>query len=102
MDEIIICAAIHYDDNNHHLHQPRNITTGIVICGLRHHNCFAILAEINGVDWMEGYSKSDNKITQGFLTSEDRFVGRQEAAEIAFRVGQTTKQEDTLYSEDLY
>jgi hypothetical protein len=38
---------------------------------------------------------------QGFLTDTGEFVGRKEAAEIAFNSGQIKEKKDQLYSEDL-
>jgi hypothetical protein len=93
--EIILCAAIHFDDGINHVHQPFNIETGFVICGRRHHNCFATLSAL----------KVDKAILknhkQGFITNTNRFVDREEAAVIAFKAGQST-QTTTLFSEDLY
>lgn len=40
--------------------------------------------------------------TEGFLTNTDRFVERKEAAEIAFKAGQTRSKLNFLYSEDIY
>jgi hypothetical protein len=40
--------------------------------------------------------------TQGFLTSDGRFVTRQEAAKIAALAGQTADRFEALYSEDLW
>jgi hypothetical protein len=45
--EWILCAAILVEDGEEHLHQPRNIKTGFVICGRRHHNCYRILELTN-------------------------------------------------------
>lgn len=92
--EYIICAALWYKDNKIYIHQPKNIETGLVICGLRHHNCSVILIAI--------IHKLQFKVIQGFLTSEDRFVNRQEAGEIAFKAGQIDNKTDCLFSEDLY
>ncbi len=39
---------------------------------------------------------------QGFLTSEGRYVGRREAAHIAYFARQIGTQVDELYSEDLF
>jgi hypothetical protein len=39
---------------------------------------------------------------QGFVTNSNRFVGREEAAQIAFDSGQIKQHTITLYSEDLY
>jgi len=98
--ERIVCAAIWYEDDiRKYNHQPVNIIRGYVICGLRHHNCLmtrAILCKSveRGVNIV--------KTTQGFLTSKNRFVDRQEAAQIAFHAGQIKDKKECLYSEDLY
>lgn len=93
--EYILCAAIHYDGEFNFVHQPKNISTGYVMCGRRHHNIinlrFDLLKEKTAFNSM-----------QGFLTSLDRFVDRYDAALIAFDAGQTETQLTTLYSEDLY
>lgn len=39
---------------------------------------------------------------QGFLTSEGRFVGRNDAMELARAAGQVQSTADALYSEDLW
>lgn len=39
---------------------------------------------------------------QGFLTSQNKFVDREEAAIIAFNMKQIVEEKKTLYSEDLY
>lgn len=106
--ERILCAAIHFDDGQVREQQPCNIATGIVVCGRRHHNCFATVEFLES----EGRTvrKAVNGVRQGFLTSADRFVTRREAAEIAVRAEQVaaaavTKPDGTfaaLYSEDLY
>ena len=41
-------------------------------------------------------------LTDGFLTSKDRFVERKEAGEIAFKAGQIKELTGHLYSEDIY
>lgn len=102
--EYILCAAIHFDDGNTYVHQPRNIETGFVVCGRRHHNCFASFSAMRSV---RGTTDSDidnypRNSEQGFLTSLDRFVGRKEAAVIAFNTGQITEKRNILFSEDLY
>lgn len=104
--EYILCAAVWFDDGNKHSHQPKNIETGIVVCGRRHHNCFATIggrvSERNEIGLREK--------EQGFLTSLDRFVSREEAAEIALSIGQFANEEEKreveithyLYSENIY
>ncbi len=82
-------------------HQPKNIETGVVICGRRHHNC-VVIKSMTDVLYTTPY-------TQGFVTSKDRFVDREEGALIALAANQV--QEDyfeldyevpCLISEDLY
>ena len=98
-DEYIICAAIWFDDGiDTYVHQPKNIKTGFVVSGRRHHNCFTTIAMLTGPRKDRKYLKEE----QGFLTSKDRFVDRKEAGEIAFKVGQTTDLRTCLFSEDLY
>ena len=95
-EERILCAAIHYEDGKHYPGQPENITTGIVLCGRRHHNIIANYYILTG--------KMEYMSTQGFITSHDRFVNRVDAMEIATaakQVGQTQKAGE-LFSEDLY
>jgi hypothetical protein len=93
MTEYILCAAIHFDDGKIYPHQPKNIVNGIVVCGRRHHNCFTTYSQMS-ID-------RTCKKTQGFLTNTDKFVDRQEAADIAFKASQS-KVTETLFSEDLY
>jgi len=94
-DEYVICAAMYYDDGLPHIHQPKNIDIGFVVCGRRHHNCFAILNLINP-------TFDHSKVEQGFLTSKDRFISRNDAAELALQNGQIERPVNILFSEDLY
>ena len=101
MSERILCAAILFDDLREHVHQPKNIQTGFVVCGRRHHNCYATLVVILGDDnWQE--TKTDFNQTQGFITSLDMFVSREEAAKIAYVAGQVDQLHERLISEHLY
>jgi hypothetical protein len=95
--EYILCAAIYYKDGITHVHQPKNIESGVVICGRRHHNCFSVLSALAGSG---NYNKST--VEQGFVTSKDRFVNRTEAGNIAFTSGQIKETTNCLFSEDLY
>ena len=45
----IICAAIWFKDGNKYSHQPRNVDSGLVVCGRRHHNCFLTAFELNDI-----------------------------------------------------
>jgi hypothetical protein len=104
MTEYILCAAIWFNDGKEYVHQPKNIKTGFVVCGRRHHNCFAIYAAMKS---LRGTKDADidnfpKAAEQGFLTSTDRFVDREEAAEIAWRQKQIERRPKRLFSEDLY
>lgn len=91
--EYILCAAILFDNGNYYEHQPINIKRGIVLCGWRHHCIF-----------MQRYAMNNElkEIEQGFLTNTNRFVSREEAAKIAFKSRQITKEKKTLFSEDVW
>lgn len=102
MKEFIICAAIHFLDGKNHNHQPKNVTTGFVIAGRRHHNCYLTLSIIK-----DDETTMKLKNVQGFITSTDRFVDRKEAYEIAKREGQLFSgilhdDNPILISEELY
>jgi hypothetical protein len=112
MKEYILCSAIHYDDGKEYVHQPRNIKSGYVLCGRRHHNIINTQFQVFGVK-----TTGDNN-TQGFLTNIDRFVNRKEGYKIALEAGQIKPRKDNkelneymnlkyeqteiLVSEDLY
>lgn len=95
-EEYILCAALYYDDGIKRVHQPKNIDTGLVICGRRHHNCFNILFQI-----FKDISKK-SLVKQGFLSSKDRFLDRKTAAIVALNSKQIYKKTKSLFSEDLY
>lgn len=92
----IICSAIHIDDHKKHVHTPKNIKTGFVIAGRRHHNCFTTFNDLNYV------RNKTHSIVQGFLTDNDMFLNRKEASSVAFDRGQTQDKCSVLMSEDLY
>lgn len=101
-NERIVCSAIYFKDGKEHPHQPRNIETGIVISGLRHCNCFAT-ASVIGL-------KLEHEYSQGFITTNHRYVERGEAYDIAEANNQFLadprvphgKNNRELFSEDLY
>ena len=95
--ETIICAAIHIENNKKYIHQPNNLSSGIVIGGWRHFNCLDTWFNLKNIKERKKY-----KITQGFLTSSGRFLDRIEARKIAFIAKQTNKETGDLFSEDLY
>lgn len=92
--EKIVCSAIWLDNSTKHNHQPINIESGYVVCGLRHHNCLKIISFIPN-------TKEVRKV-QGFLTSSNRFVDRKEAKIIFNTYSLIKKDSELLYSEDLY
>ena len=96
MEEYILCAAIWFNDGKPHVHQPKNMPKGFVICGRRHHNC------LQTVDVLNAEKRLPHKHVQGFLTNLDRFVDRKGAGKIAFEAAQITDKTDCLMSEDLY
>ena len=98
----IICAAIWYNDGKERPYLPINITTGVVVSGWRHGNCIGNLLEMfPNKDYIT--NNKDGKTTiQGFLTSDGKFVDREEAAQIAFDAGQIVKETKGLSSENLY
>jgi len=101
MKEYILCAAIHYDDGLEYENSPTQF--GLVICGRRHSDCHNTLEALIG--------EHANMVTrdhQGFLTSENRYVGRKEAWHIAISNNQVkfgptqTDENSILISENLY
>ena len=94
--EYVLCAAIWFNDGKEHVHQPKNIKEGFVICGRRHHNCFM------SKKLCEEYSEIKGTAVQGFLTSKDIFLNREEAGKLAFEQKQIPELTDCLFSEDLY
>lgn len=105
-NEYIICAANWYDDGKNYPHGPKNVKTGFIVCGRRHHNCISTFSRIVGFPYDEHGQYLSNKEMQGFLTSKDRWVTRLEAAEIAMHANQVDKENINwklgLFSEDLY
>ena len=99
----IMCAAIHVDDGEQHPHQPKNINSGFVVCGRRHHNCFATIAMCIEREELVLLTQQQ-KVTQGFLTSYDLFLNRKKSYSIAKSSGQVTDKliGSILTSEDLY
>jgi hypothetical protein len=106
--ERIVCAAIWYSEiplikpKAAEIARPKNINNGIVICGLRHANCILTKSALTGfTDYEAGHNE------QGFITTQNRFVDRKEAAVIALACGQVTElkyftMSKELDSSDLY
>jgi len=106
--ETILCSAVWWKDfipNNDFCYDiplqnmlPINLDKGIVTCGFRHNHCIYSMCYITGeVQYTLGES------IQGFLTSKNRFVTREEGAIIHTNNGGILKFSKTkLYSEDLF
>ena len=97
--EIVICAAIWVQDDKKRPYQPTNIPSGTVFCGLRHPSILSQLAAY-GI-------AHKNRSVQGFLTSKNRFLTREEASELVRNNNQEMVVDrnairEQLYSEDLY
>lgn len=108
-DERILCAAIWYDDGKEYRMQPINISSGIVVSGHRHPHCKVILMTMFYPNWQTDTLQEqikntvNNKEVQGFLTSNNRFITREEAVKLWKRCGKEPMfHSDSLFSEDLY
>ena len=87
------------DDIINMTHGPVNIPSGTVFCGLRHCSIISQLAAY-GI-------AHKNRSVQGFLTSKNRFLTREEASELVRNNNQEMVVDrnairEQLYSEDLY
>lgn len=107
--EYIICSANWYDDGKEYTFSPKNVDSGFVICGRRHHNCISTFTQIVGFPYTEEGHKIHNTEKQGFLTNTNRWVDRKEGYKIAFAADQIkgpnkghSENSIGLTSEDLY
>ena len=101
--EYILCAAIWFDDGKQHRYQPKNIESGLVLCGWRHHCIFPQTGGLVKERQQLGIYEKE----QGFITNKNRFVDRIEAMKIAIKADQVVKDSLQnprigLFSEDLY
>lgn len=99
--EKILCAAIWIANPRVYSHQPKNIESGIVICGRRHCNCYTIISQTEPNLRKEAL-EAKYPIVEGFLTVGNMFVDRKIGAEIALRAGQIPEPVNQLISEMLY
>lgn len=105
--EKIICAAVWYKElqlkKNMPIetYLPKNLDRGVVFSGHRHGQCIYTKCAITGLRDAES---GENE--QGFLTSKNRFVSREEGLKIALENNQVRDKSqirgNQLYSEDLY
>lgn len=111
--EKILCAAIYFNDGKEYPNQPKNINSGFIVTGRRHHNCYATLSAIGSALGMQEIAKNTferiDRDSQGFITSSDRYVDRKEGLQIALANNQVyhsmhkhATPDDILISEDLY
>jgi hypothetical protein len=107
MMEKILCAAVWYKDLECNpdipkkMFLPKNIKKGVVFSGYRHSQCILMKCALTGL--MDAESGENE---QGFLTSKNRFVSREEALKIAIEANQVIDlsqvRVNRLFSEDLY
>jgi hypothetical protein len=101
--QFIIASAIWYQDVDTddylNLANPYNVDKGIVVVGRRHHNC---LHTFNAITKLRSVENEIGHIIEGFLTSNNLFVDRREAAKIAFEAGQTATKIKALFSEHIF
>jgi len=96
--ETILTAAIWFKDLPTGLHNPANITSGLVLCGYRHVHIVSQMAVLQNKSFADC-----GEYVNGFLTNKGRFVDRKEAARIFVENGGVLGySKDELYSEDLY
>ena len=87
---MIVCSAIKFEYNDF----------PFIICGKRHGDCFCNVSDFMSVDKWNQVNK--NKVIQGFMTDDNRFLNRQQASVHAYQNGQIKQEQDTLLSEDLW
>lgn len=102
--EYILCSAIWYKEIPLKVlgipnQNPINVDKGAVFCGHRHPHCMWTMYAVTGI---KSKQNEIGEYIQGFLTSKNRFVNREEGGRIAFSAGQTKELKTTLYSEDLW
>jgi hypothetical protein len=102
--EYILCAAIWYLDIPIKKDIPENVRPvncdrGLVFCGYRHSHCMYTMVSVTGLRSVE---TEVGEYIQGFLTSKNRFVDREEGAKIHISNGHKIDFENRLFSEDLY
>ena len=99
---MIICAALR-------IHIPDENTQPIIVCGYRHSDCYETLYKLNPK--LSKEARKQGLITEGFLSTGNRFIDRYVAYSEAINCGQLSaanreykhnNHEDMLYSEDLY
>lgn len=98
-EEHILCAAIWYKEvTPRATNRPINTPGGVVLCGFRHGD---VISQVLPLIEKRQFELGEH--IQGFITSKNRFVDREEGAKIFIDCGGVLKYSETkLYSEDLY
>ena len=98
--ERILISAIWYKDLETSRIKPVNVDNGLVLCGFRHDDIISQMFSLGKRTVFVDVGEYE----QGFLTSENRFVDRIEAKEIAIKSDQLirNRSSDRLFSEDLW
>lgn len=99
--EYILCAAIWYKELPSPYFQCSNINKGLVMTGHRHGHIIQQMKTLTGLRSVRFGEDSVGETVQGFLTSKNRFLDRNEARELFIQTGGNPEFEQ-LYSEDLY
>ena len=103
MQERIYSAAIWYQDfPGQYEINPDNVDRGLVVVGHRHPDIIRTVYNLRGLRTVEFGPNAVGAHEQGFVTNTNRFVGREEAAQIAYAAGQISEPTTQLFSEDLY
>lgn len=91
--EYVMCSANWVNDGIDYVFKPYNIDKGLVYCGHRHANIFETMPK-----------GTPKKCIQGFLTTKNRFLTRDEAEVLVISNGQlkVDKIGGVLTSEDLW
>lgn len=100
--ETILCAAIWYKEFKKPIHSPVNIDNGVVLCGHRHGHIIGQMMSMTGKRTVKYGKDAVGDNVQGFLTSSNRFITREEAYELFKENGGMPEFDNLLYSEDLY
>jgi len=101
--ERILCSAIWYKDVETMLSLPKECDRGVVLCGFTHSSIVYQMIALTKLRTVKtGESSKFGEFVQGFLTTDNRFVNREEAARIAFVSGQIGERKKDLFSEDLW
>lgn len=86
--EYITCSAIWYKKFEQPTLSPFNIDCGIVLCGLRHGHIINQMISLTGLRTTSYGENSTGEFIQGFLTTKNRFLTRNESLVLVKENGQ--------------